>query len=53
MWKDGATRWNQLRFHNEVSNDVSLLHNDGISTLEFTEHGKRNYEKITHINVGI
>jgi hypothetical protein len=52
-WKDGATRWNQLRFHNEVSNDFNLLHNDGISTLEFIEHGKRNDGKITHINVGI
>lgn len=52
-WKDEHTRWNQLRFINEVSNHISLLHKDGLSTLEYHLHGKTNEEKITHLNVGI
>ena len=52
-WKDVATRWNQLRFHNEISNDNSLLMNDGISNLEFIEHGKEHKGKVLIVNVGI
>lgn len=53
-WKDQATRWNQLRFLNEVKLNDELLHNDGLSTLEFIEYGviKIN-ENFTHLNVGI
>jgi hypothetical protein len=53
MWKDQNTRWNQLRFINEVSNDKSLLYNDGLSDLEFIEHGIYKEGNITTINVGI
>lgn len=52
-WKHQATRWNQLRFINEVSKDDSLLENDGLSNLEFVEYGSTKENKITHINVGI
>jgi hypothetical protein len=52
-WKDQATRWNQLRFVNEVLNNDELLLNDGLSTLEFIEHGKTKTNNITHINVGV
>ena len=53
-WKDQATRWNQLRFFNEVCKDNNLLKHDGLSTLEFAEHGKIQIsENITHVNVGI
>jgi hypothetical protein len=52
-WKDQATRWNQLRFHNEVSLNNDLLNNDGLSTLTFHVHGKNVNNKLTHINVGI
>lgn len=52
-WKDGATRWNQLRYHNEVSNNADLLYNDGIKDLQFIEHGKKHSNKILHVNVGI
>jgi hypothetical protein len=52
-WKDQATRWNQLRFVNEVLNNDELLMNDGLSTLEFIEHGKTKINNITHINVGV
>ena len=52
-WKDQATRWNQLRFHNEVSLNDELLNNDGLSTLIFHTHGKHRENKITQINVGL
>jgi hypothetical protein len=53
-WKDQATRWNQLRFHNEVSINDELLNNDGLSTLTFHVHGKEKKEnKVTQINVGL
>jgi hypothetical protein len=53
-WKDQATRWNQLRFHNEVSLNSELLENDGLSTLSFHIHGKeKNENKVTQINVGL
>jgi hypothetical protein len=53
-WKSQTTRWNQLRFINEVSKNDDLLYNDGLSDLEFVEHGVINEENnITHVNVGI
>jgi len=52
-WKDQATRWNQLRFYNEVSLNDELLNDDGLSNLEFVEYGVVTSNNITHINVGI
>jgi hypothetical protein len=52
-WKDKATRWNQLRFYNEISLNHHLINDDGLSNLEFIEHGKEYKNKITHVNVGI
>lgn len=52
-WKDQATRWNQLRFHNEVFHNQGLIKNDGLSDLKYTQHGKTRINNITHINVGI
>ena len=52
-WKDHATRWNQLRFHNEIFYNNDLIDEDGLSNLKYTEHGKRRDNNITHINVGI
>jgi len=52
-WKTQFTRWNQLRFINEVSKNDELLENDGLSNLEFVEHGIVKDNNITHINVGI
>ena len=52
-WKDKHTRYNQLRFNNEVSNHISLIDRDGLSTLEYTLYGKVVDGKITHLNVGI
>lgn len=52
-WKDQATRWNQLRFHNEVSCNDELLFNEGLSDLSFTKHGIHVHENITMVNVGL
>lgn len=52
-WKDKATRWNQLRFHNEVRKHKSLLIGDGLSDLKYTEHGKKKEGNVTEINIGI
>lgn len=52
-WKDKNTRWNQLRFQNEVSNHISLINKDGLSTLEYHLYGKLKKGNITHLNVGI
>jgi hypothetical protein len=52
-WKDKATRWNQLRFHNEVLYNDVLVKDDGLKNLKFTEHGKIRNSNITQINVGI
>jgi hypothetical protein len=52
-WKHQATRWNQLRFINEVSTNPKLLKNDGLSDLTFVEHSKIRNDKIININVGI
>jgi hypothetical protein len=52
-WKDHSTRWNQLRFHNEVFLNADLTKTDGLSDLQFIEHGKKHKNKILHVNVGI
>jgi beta-1,4-galactosyltransferase 1 len=52
-WKDDNTRWNQLRYHNEVLINKELLFNDGLSTLQFKEHGVTREGNITHVNIGI
>jgi len=52
-WKDQATRWNQLRFQNEVSYHKELLYDDGIKEVQYVEHTKTSVRNITYINVGI
>jgi len=52
-WKHQATRWNQLRFVNEVSYNNELLENDGLSTTEFILHDKLKRGRITHLKIGI
>ena len=52
-WKTSFTRWNQLRFQNEVSKNDELSKNDGLSDLKFTLHGKTTEDKITKLTVGL
>jgi len=53
-WKLKATRWNQVRFHNEVCLNDELIKNDGLSTLKYIEHGTHKPEdNVIIIDVGI
>ena len=52
-WKDQSTRWNQLRFHNEVLINPHLMDDDGLSDLKFTEHNVFKNNKITQIFIGL
>jgi hypothetical protein len=52
-WKHQETRWNQLRFINEVCINDNLLLNDGLSDLEFVKHSRVVNDNVTKINVGI
>jgi hypothetical protein len=52
-WKNQHTRWNQLRFHNEVSRNKELISSEGLSNLVYAEHGRFKVDNITHVNVGI
>lgn len=53
QWKSETTRWNQLRYNNEVQNGDRDNIEDGLSTLKFTLHGKTQEGTYTHLNVGI
>jgi hypothetical protein len=52
-WRNQCTRWNQLRYINEVLKNDELIHNDGLSNLEFIEYGRIYENNITEINVGL
>jgi hypothetical protein len=51
QWKDEATRWNQLRYHNEVYKNKII--DDGLNDLKFKEHGKNKTEKYLQVNIGL
>lgn len=52
-WKTDFTRWNQLRFVNEVSKNDELLYNDGLSDLLYMVHEKNISNNVTRLNVGL
>ena len=52
-WKDKATRYNQLRFVNEVSMHPSLLKKDGLSTVDYYLKNRNVEDKFIHMVVGI
>ena len=52
-WRDDNSRWNQLRYNNEVQLGYHNNIDDGLTTLQFKLHGKTKNDKITHLNVGI
>jgi hypothetical protein len=52
-WKHETTRYNQLRFHNEVLTGNTDLNNDGLNNCTYKEYGKSRVENIIHINVEI
>ena len=52
-WKDDLTRWNQLRYNNNVSVGETDNTADGLSSCEYITHSKKRVEKVTHLVVGI
>jgi hypothetical protein len=53
-WKLKATRWNQVRYHNEIRLNENLIKEDGLSTLQFVEYGTHKPEdNVTIIDIGI
>lgn len=53
MWKSKLTRWNQLRFNNEVLNGGHDEIEDGLTTLTYTKHSTQRFGNITFLRVGI
>lgn len=52
-WKDQATRWNQLWYHNEVLLNPDATKEDGLSDLKFKTHKIVKNNKITQIYIGL
>jgi len=52
-WKDDNSRWNQLRYNNEVQEGSHDDLEDGLSNCEYYEYGKIKDKKYTHLSVGI
>lgn len=52
-WKHETTRYNQIRFYNEVQKGYVNTKNDGISTCRYTEHGLVKKYNQTRVTVGI
>jgi hypothetical protein len=52
-WRDDNSRWNQLRYNNEVQLGYHDDIDDGLSNCTYTLHSKTKDNKITHLNVGI
>lgn len=53
-WKDDNSRWNQLRYNNEVQQGERDNIEDGITTcLSYTLYSKNEQKNYIHLNVGI
>ena len=52
-WKSDLTRWNQLRYNNEVQNGGHDNLKDGLSTCSYTLHNRVEEKNITHLTIGI
>lgn len=52
-WKDQLTRYNQLRFINEVAPGYKRIIDDGLSTLKYKIFGETLVDNIYQINVGL
>lgn len=52
-WKDMTTRYNQLRFYNEVLKGYKNIKDDGLSNLEYKTHNVIKDNNLTHIIVGL
>jgi hypothetical protein len=53
-WRDDNSRWNQLRYNNEVQTGYRDDIEDGLTTcLDYTLYNKTEKNNIIHLNVGI
>jgi hypothetical protein len=52
-WRDDNSRWNQLRYNNEVQIGHRDDIEDGLSTLKYHVYSKTKENNIIHLNVGI
>lgn len=52
-WKDMNTRYNQLRFHNEVSKGYHDTREDGLSNCDYKIYSNTHIGNQTHLIVGI
>lgn len=52
-WKDDLTRWNQLRYNNEVQTGGHDKLDDGLSNCSYIPYSKTKNRAITHLTVGI
>lgn len=53
IWQDSLTRWNQLRFNNEVLLSTHKEEYEGLSNCKFKLHHKKRQGNYTHLKVGI
>lgn len=54
IWQDDNSRWNQLRYNNEVQTGYRDDSEDGLTTcLNYTLYGKNKQNNIIHLNIGI
>lgn len=52
-WRSDLTRWNQLRYNNEVKRGVYNNSKDGLKDCEYIIHSKQFKDKVLHLNIGI
>jgi hypothetical protein len=52
-WKNINTRYNQLKFNNEVSKGKINTKEDGLNNLEYKEYSNTKIDNVTHIVVSI
>jgi predicted glycosyltransferase involved in capsule biosynthesis len=52
-WKNITTRYNQMRFHNEVSKGHKNIKDDGLNNCVYKEHSYSHVDNQKHIVVGI
>jgi hypothetical protein len=52
-WREKTTRYNQLKFQNEVSKGHIDTNEEGLNNCYFTEHSRTKVNNQTHIIVGL
>lgn len=52
-WKDQLTRYNQLKFINEVAPGYKRVIDDGLNNIKYKIHGETVADNVYHLNVGL